>query len=71
MSNIEVEIKPEVYAAVMIVEANALLDLILGFQCLLIDDMDPVIIQLLDVVGCSYAAIEYQQTGVDKTGEFE
>tara|TARA_R100001244_G_scaffold5731_1_gene6889 strand:+ start:6094 stop:6309 length:216 start_codon:yes stop_codon:yes gene_type:complete len=68
-------IKPEdvpVTTIMTIVEAGQLLDTVIDMKYLLEGDAhDDVIIQILETVGLAQAMIEYMNTNVDKTGEFE
>lgn len=68
-------IKPEevpVDTIMTIVEAGQLLDTVMGMRYLLKGDaLDAVIIQILETVGLAQAMLEYMDTNVDKTGEFE
>jgi hypothetical protein len=68
-------IRPEevpVTTIMTIVEAGQLLDTVIGMKYLLYATaLDDVIIQILETVGLAQAMIEYMDTNVDKTGEFE
>ena len=68
-------IKPEdvpVTTIMTIVEAGQLLDTVIDMKYLLEGEAhDDIIIQILATVGLAQAMIEYMNTNVDKTGEFE